>query len=306
MPTKFIAALLSLFLLLCLCGSPAQAQLGSSGFFLSQGSACQYPLPIGSDTVAAAYGLRLLRSAYSTPTKLVRVQRTSDNTQSDIGVAVNGCDLDSSAFNTFCAATTCFVAKWYDQSGNTNDVSQATFANMPQLQLNQQNGHPGINFNGTTDYLNATLGVGVSTASYLSVYRLSTSPSVSSAASINFGTDGFNDTIVGYNGGCLALRSVANVTSNGTKACPGATWYRVGTIMTNVLSRIYVNGLVGTDSTTSYTLATGTNLTVGAGVTPTFGIKWQSQIAEMIIFSPSISDADLLTISSNQGTYWGL
>lgn len=78
---------------------------------------------------AAAYSLRKLRSAYSG--NAIRVRRSSDNIEQDIGFVGN--DLDMSSLTTFCGSGNGFVAKWYDQSGNTNDASQTTAANQAQI-----------------------------------------------------------------------------------------------------------------------------------------------------------------------------
>jgi hypothetical protein len=78
---------------------------------------------------AAAYSLRLLRSAYTGDA--IRVRRASDNTEQDIGFVDN--ELDTSALTTFCSGTDGFVETWYDQSGNGNDATQATATNQPQI-----------------------------------------------------------------------------------------------------------------------------------------------------------------------------
>ena len=78
---------------------------------------------------AAAYSLRLLRSAYTG--SAIRVRRASDNTEQDIGFVSN--ELDTSALTTFCSGTNGFVKTWYDQSGNANDATQTTAAKQPQI-----------------------------------------------------------------------------------------------------------------------------------------------------------------------------
>lgn len=42
-----------------------------------------------------------------------------------------GSDFDTVAATNFCNATTCFVAKWYDQSGVARDMTQAVAGNQP-------------------------------------------------------------------------------------------------------------------------------------------------------------------------------
>jgi hypothetical protein len=75
----------------------------------------------------AVYGFRKLVAAYAGPA--VRLRRASDSAQQDIGFV--GVDFDTGSATTFCNATSCFIAKWYDQSGNLRDMSQATAANQP-------------------------------------------------------------------------------------------------------------------------------------------------------------------------------
>ena len=67
---------------------------------------------------SAAYSVRKLRSAYSG--FCLRVQRSSDNTTLDIGFSGN--NLDTSAITTFVGGGNGNVTKWYDQSGNGNDL----------------------------------------------------------------------------------------------------------------------------------------------------------------------------------------
>jgi hypothetical protein len=71
-----------------------------------------------------------LKTTYTGP--LIRVRRSSDNTESDIGY--NGSNvLDRTALTTFTGAGNGFITKVYDQSGNTRDMSQTTTANQPQI-----------------------------------------------------------------------------------------------------------------------------------------------------------------------------
>lgn len=113
-------------------------------------------LPISSgfkgilDTVTSAtvaYSVRKLSSTYTG--NCYRVRRSSDNTEQDIGFLSNG-NLDTAALKTFVGANNGFVTKWYDQSGNGNDMSQTTSANQPRVVLSgvldRQNGRPCVRF----------------------------------------------------------------------------------------------------------------------------------------------------------------
>lgn len=73
------------------------------------------------EDVLAAYSFRKLSSAYAG--SAVRVRRTSDNTEQDIGFDASG-NLDTSTLTTFLGGSDGFITKWYDQSGNSRDGSQ--------------------------------------------------------------------------------------------------------------------------------------------------------------------------------------
>ena len=79
---------------------------------------------------SVAYSLRKLRAAYTG--SAVRIRRSSDNAEQNIGFA-NGGNLDTTALTAFCGAGNGFVTTWYDQSGNGNNLRQTTAANQPQI-----------------------------------------------------------------------------------------------------------------------------------------------------------------------------
>lgn len=53
----------------------------------------------------------------------IRVRRSSDDAEQDIGFS--GDSLDTSALTSFVGANTGYVTKWYDQSGNGNDLAES-------------------------------------------------------------------------------------------------------------------------------------------------------------------------------------
>ncbi len=106
---------------------------------------------------AAAYSLRKLRTAYTG--SAIRVRRSNDNTEQDIGFTSAG-DLDTSSLKTFVGANNGFLTTWYDQSGNARNTSQATAANQPRIinagVVDRQNGKVAIVFDGSNDFLEAS------------------------------------------------------------------------------------------------------------------------------------------------------
>jgi len=96
----------------------------------------------------ASFSTRRLRGGYAGAS--MRVRRSSDNAEIDIQFTPSG-DLDTVALMAHCGAGSGFVTTWYDQSGNSRDVSQATAASQPRIVLNGVlntiNGKPAVFFN---------------------------------------------------------------------------------------------------------------------------------------------------------------
>lgn len=78
----------------------------------------------------SAYSVRQLRASYTG--SALRVRRSSDNLEQDIGFALGG-QLDVAALQTFCAATDGFVSVWYDQMGFSRNATQVTTAAQPKI-----------------------------------------------------------------------------------------------------------------------------------------------------------------------------
>lgn len=123
------------------------------------GSASPSPVSYPLDDVAgavAAYDLWKRRSGYSG--SAIRVKRTSDSTEQDIGFS--GVGLDTAALETFCAGTDGYVVTWYDQAANGDDITIAT--NSLQIVdggtvLTDANGRPRMKYVGDGETLSATL-----------------------------------------------------------------------------------------------------------------------------------------------------
>ena len=79
---------------------------------------------------AAAYSLRLLDSTYTG--SAIRVRRSSDNTEQDIGFNAFS-ELDTVSLTAFAGTGDAFVKTWYDQSGSSNDATQTATGLQPQI-----------------------------------------------------------------------------------------------------------------------------------------------------------------------------
>jgi hypothetical protein len=99
---------------------------------------------------SAAYSLRNL---IDTTTSVVRVRRSSDNTEQDFTAT----EITDGTLTTFTGANDGFVTTWYDQSGNNEDAAQATATSQPKIVTNGVvellNGKPTLLGNGTSTYM---------------------------------------------------------------------------------------------------------------------------------------------------------
>jgi len=122
---------------------------------------------------AAAYSLRKLNSAYTG--YAIRVRRSSDNTSQDIGFKSDG-TLDTTTLLSFVGAGNGFVSIWYDQSGNSRNITQTTSSSQPNIVINGsivlRNSKPAIKFDGSNDYLWNSSPISVALKSNFSVFSI--------------------------------------------------------------------------------------------------------------------------------------
>lgn len=101
-----------------------------------------------------AFSMRKLRAAYSG--NCIRVRRSSDNTEQDIGFASNGL-IDVNTMLSFVGIGNGFVVTWYDQSGNSRNITQTTGSNQPQIvfsgNVSIRNGLPCIRYSSSTNQM---------------------------------------------------------------------------------------------------------------------------------------------------------
>ena len=104
----------------------------------------KYLLDLFPATVA--YSLRKLRAGQ---TRAIRVRRSSDNAEQDIGFVGD----ETASLLSFCGVGNGFVTTWYDQSGNGYHVTQTTQAKQPQIVSSgaviTENGKPAIQWDGS-------------------------------------------------------------------------------------------------------------------------------------------------------------
>ena len=101
---------------------------------------------------AAAYSVRLLDKDYTG--NCMRIRRDSDDAETDIGFDSSG-DLDTASIASHCGSANGYVVTWYDQSGNSNNATQSTAGNQPQIYNGSavitENGKPAMTWANATN-----------------------------------------------------------------------------------------------------------------------------------------------------------
>lgn len=90
------------------------------------------PIPIlESYNVNDAYGWSIPYQIKSTASFAIRIRRSSDNTETDIGFV--GGVLDTAAITSFVGANSAYITKIYEQNGSGYDFTQTTAALQPRI-----------------------------------------------------------------------------------------------------------------------------------------------------------------------------
>lgn len=243
-------------------------------------------------TAYVAYSARKVRTTYAG--NCLRVRRSSDNTETDIGFVDNY--LDTASLLTFCGAGNGFVTTWYDQSGNTRNATQTTAINQPQIvvagTLIQKNNKVSLQFDGTNDSLTASATSGI-TMGPTTYYAVSSRGNISSVNRTVFAT------------GILAGESGYGIYYNTSNQAQSQVRYNISNIasstaFTNTLETI--NLVLSTTNTTflntwynagaldnvTYSFANSTttrNLCVGARIDSVGpGFHLNGSVSELVVW----------------------
>ena len=140
------------FVILLFCGLGADAQMiiKAHANYRPMAVAAQNLLLDDYPNAAAAYSLRKLDKDYTG--SAIRVRRSNDNAEQDIGFTSSG-DLDTASLKTFVGAgNNGFVTVWYDQSSSNKNIFNTTAAQQPTIidlgTIQRQNNKPCIVFGG--------------------------------------------------------------------------------------------------------------------------------------------------------------
>ena len=229
---------------------------------------------------SAAYSLRNL---IDTTTSVVRVRRSSDNTEQDFTAT----EITDGTLTTFTGANDGFVTTWYDQSGNTNNVTQITAVNQPKLVDNGvvilNNGEPIFIFN--NDYL---LNSSININQPYTTFDVSQASAIQSNVVIGNGNSNSqyyssNETRSMYNG---AVLNGGIYTANATDLC-----FALANNTQSAIALNSENAIVGNAGSANIA-----SMSLGAQVSGTLGLNGSMQ--EFIIY-PTDQSANRTGIETN-------
>lgn len=244
---------------------------------------------------SAAYSIRRLRGAYAGP--LIRVRRSSDSSQQDIGATLVG-NLNTTALTSFCGASSCFVTTWYDQSGNARDAAQAVAANQPRIVnagvIDTQGGRPAIiwPFVANTTLLRTAVTFSAGAVSVVTQYDDGTR---SGWIADNVGLFGSTGVSIGAN---LAGTSTLWGSPSFQK------WARNGAALANASLAVALPWSWSTMyATASPTF--GTQWSIGCD--RTLALRgWSGPISEFAMFPAALTASERLALERSQGAYFGI
>jgi hypothetical protein len=250
-----------------------------------------------------AYSLRLLRQGYNG--FCVRVRRSSDNTEQDIGF-INSV-LDSTSLLSFVGASDGYISIWYDQSGNNYNQIQNSLSSQPQLvnsgNILNLNNKPFIFTDGTNDFLSTANPIPTYNNATMIIVGAQILPEAAYGRFIdnNFTTGfwfGRNNGTQAVNGGFLQPNSPYGVVfslSDGTQFTLFS--HRSGAVTTSIINN-FISGTITTNSNTS----TSSIVRIGRSDVGDWGRKYHQEY----IFYPTNLSTLRNQINENVNSFYNI
>jgi hypothetical protein len=265
-----------------------------------------------------AFSLRKLREAYTG--SAIRVRRSSDNTEQDIGFSNN--QLDTSSLTTFCSGTNGFVKTWYDQSGNGRDGTQATAVNQPQIvssgSVILEGTKPTLQFDGTNDRLEFAE-IALTAATGLLTLKRNASPTYQEPFSVGFPSQNYGAFAMSMNednnDGRLLTYAQANGNFGGKNGLVGSsTNYKLFSAIWNGLGingssfyKIYDNGsLQSLTNSGSIGMSNSTQSLIGATTSSGTVVSFfNGKIQEVILYGTDES-SNIVDLNNNINSFYSI
>jgi len=238
---------------------------------------------------SAAYGFRKLRSAYAGPG--IRLRRASDNAELDINflgfTGFTGAPLDVAAAQAHCAATSCFMVTWYDQSGLTRHVTIGP-AQQPAYAANCGDGQPCVRTTAAQIMSGPSVTPAAGPASFSAVARTDAGSAVCTwikAGAQQFGVNGGNWLL--FNGGAHGAAAALTV------------WHAGSGVINSASSVIRVDATETAGSIAPVTTSGPILVAQGDGAQPCSyreAVWWNNYV---------LTPAERTALQQNQKGHWG-
>jgi hypothetical protein len=286
-------------------------------FYYNSASVSSIPLLLDLYPATAAYSVRKLRTAYTGA--CIRVRRSSDNTEQDIGFDISG-DLDTAALLTFVGANNGFVSKWYNQGtgGASYDVANTVSTGQPRIVLSgvvdSKGSHSGLRFDGGDNLFITSSAIGTTSLSHFSVSSNETSNSIGTVFGQSWNT---TDAIRVFND---RRTDKLNLFINATT--PTGSFSAPMSIARNNANQRLLSSFIdaskgmssfdnaATGGTNTYIGTTNSNgLRIGAQGTSTGGgtaITFLNGYIQEVIIMGTDQSANRASIETNINTYYGI
>lgn len=201
------------------------------------------------------------------------------------------------SFSTFYSGHSVYVTKWYDQSGNTNDASQATAANQPYIvnsgTMTTVNSLPSVLWNSTSQYLATSSSLSLTTANFVrnapgSGYQYFISQPANTDYSIRF-------SLAYSNGGTYSNATIRDWGK-------GQTSYIDGTASNTVATVFHIGTFYANTPPSTGTISIS-NTSTGGG---TRGLTSNDTVSEIFLFGSSLSTSDRQALEHVQESYYSI
>jgi hypothetical protein len=267
---------------------------------------------------SVAYGLRRLSRFWTGAA--IRVMRTSDNSQLDIGFI--GEDLDIVTLLAFVGSDNGEIVIWYDQSGNGRHAV-STAGRRPRIVSNgvlqTEGGKPAILFDGVDDYLAAPSPLIDTTHSLFVLFT----PKIENQFGAVFGQWSSGQTgrfylianQISSGAASAGFLNLANTTATGGGGGSGfaaeVAISNTPTLITSISStgseqwKLFKNGTEW-DSATITSVYTGVNSAIGSLNGTGSLLPFDGTVSELISFPSALSTTDRQTLERNQGKYYSI
>ncbi len=263
-----------------------------------------------------AVSLRRLLTSYTGPA--IKVRRSSDNTELDIGFASNG-SLDTTGLLDFVGNGSGYVTTWYDQSGHSYHLTQTTAASQPRIVNNgvvdSLNGKPCVVFDGTDDFIWSNI-TGLYAAGSATVSAVLSGYTASSAIAFSeSSTTGHFYRMIRNSNGAWNVYAVAAANTYWNSTTPNTTTFSNNIqrhfFYSDTGSQIstWLNGSVQHDAIAAVRSGGAPNVNstaIGAHVNAGVGASFFSGSVQELVAWGSLETASRSAISSSQTTYWGV